>query len=284
MQYPDLQRTIGACFLVVWPCCSLRAAKHLVLQHAYISSQAAGSITVHCLWCRMTEAALSYTQLDPSVLSELPQELRDELAAVLPSTSRAGPHSKKHAQLLGAAQDRGNAAAARLNLVNNNWLKGNRAILLEQQQQHEHAQALARQQQGDSAPAEGVVEDAASLWCELQPALESLSAASSNSPAKEQHPDHSSESDPDADDCNVEEERQHAVEEQLEALCNVVLQWSCRQVASSLEDVHYMLRRLAGYSSPCSLVQQSVVRLIQLIQQSVKSAHGAQLVMKQPFA
>lgn len=212
----------------------------------------------------MTEAALSYTQLDPSVLSELPQELRDELAAVLPSSN-----SSRHKQH--SAADKSNSAAACLNLMSNGRLLGNKAILMKQQ--HEHAQLEASHAQPDSQKEDSSNEAVDELWAELHLALQGLSATISSHATNE-----TAFNDPRPD-----EQAHIDTDEKFDALYKVVLQWAGRQVESSLEDVHYLLRRLVSYVTSCGLVQQGVARLIKAIQSCVESVHGATLQMRQPF-
>ncbi|KAL0055598.1 hypothetical protein WJX82_002289 [Trebouxia sp. C0006] len=77
------------------PARAVPAKRQRVLDPPQALARQAGRLAAHS---RMTDAALSLTQVDPSVLSELPQELQDELAALLPSTSRAGAHNKQAQQ------------------------------------------------------------------------------------------------------------------------------------------------------------------------------------------
>ena len=213
----------------------------------------------------MTEAALSYTQLDPSVLSELPQELRDELAAVLPSSNCSRLH-KQH-----PAADKSNPAAACLNLMSKGQLLGNKAILTKQK--HEHAHLEASHAQDDSQNGEGSNEAVDELWAELHLALQDLSAASGSGATTETA----------SDETRLAEQAQVETQEKFEALYKVVLQWAGRQIESDLEDIHYLLRRLTSYVTPCGLVQQGTARLVNAIQSCIKSIHGAKLQMQQRF-
>lgn len=201
-------------------------------------------------------AELSYTQLDPSVLSELPQELRDELAAVLPSTSRAWGHSKLP------------------NLLKQHPVRGNRAILLQQQQQHDCVHSEAGQEQTASNKNSAVDEPADELWTELQLALQGLSAATEPHTA----------TDILFSPIDRDEQQEIARGKKFAALSEVVLQWTDRQVENNLEDVSYLLRRLVGYSAASDTIQLGVARLVTAIQQLVKAAHGAKLQLQQPLA
>lgn len=207
-------------------------------------------------------AELSYTQLDPSVLSELPQDLRDELAAMLPSSSRAAAHNKP-ANPLGT---RSNSTAARL--LHTGRHLGNSAMILQQQQQQQDRVLSEPGQEGivsnkDTALEEPVIE----LWAELQLALQGLSA--------------STETDMPHNANSQEEEQQTG--EKFAALCEVVLQWTSRQVETNLEDVSYLLRRLVSYSAAYDMIQLGVARLVRAMQQLVKGAHGAKLQLQQPL-
>ena len=208
----------------------------------------------------MTDAALSFTQVDPSVLSELPQELQDELAALLPSTSRAAANSK-HAQAPQVQADMHRPAAARSNLLKIGRSMGNYAIQMEQQQQLGEGTGQGKEQTASPA----VDEPAAELWAELQVALHALSTASkvSNSgPAS-------------SSDVESGAESQEA-ELKMNALHNIVMQWVACQVQSNLEDVHFLLRRLADFKS-AEFVQQNIRKMIVAVQGEVQTAHGAKL-------
>lgn len=216
-------------------------------------------------------ARLSYTQLDPSVLSELPQDLRDELVAMLPPSSRTGAHSKP-TTLLRPHQDGSNAAIAHAHLLDSGRQLSNKAILL--QQQHDHARLETGQDKDDVIKEAGAVHEPASeLWSELHLALEGLSAAAKACTVTE------TASSP----SNLNEQQQTESEEKFDALSEVVLQWIHRQVESNLEDVHYLLRRLVGYAAASDMIQLGIARLVKAIQQHVKSAHGAKLHLRQPL-
>ena len=207
--------------------------------------------------CRMTEAALSLTQVDPSVLSELPQELQDELTALLPARSK---HSK-HAQPLRAAADLQHPAAARLNLLKLGRNMNNRAIRLEQ----ERTAAAAAEQAGSLDESAAPAEPASELWAELETALSTLSGQLDSVSSEEE--------DRDSDE---HKGAYTEAQEKLEALSQLVLQWAVRQAAFNLEDVQYIMRRLAGVMS-ASLVQNMVVQTLAAVQDEIKSRYGAQL-------
>lgn len=211
-------------------------------------------------------AELSYTQVDPSVLSELPQDLRDELAAMLPSSSRAAAHNKP-GNLLGT---RGNSTAARLLLHTGRQL-GNSVMLLQQQQpqQQDHVLSEPGQKGSVSNKDTAIEEPAIQLWAELQLALQGLSA--------------STEKDIPHTANDAEEEEPSAVGEKFSALCEVVLQWTSRQVETNLEDVSYLLRRLVGYCATSDMIRLGIARLVRAMQQLVKGAHGAKLQLQQPL-
>ena len=215
--------------------------------------------------CRMTDAALSFTQVDPSVLSELPQELQDELAALLPSTSRPALHSR--AQPARLPSDMPHPAAARMNLLMRGRHLGNSAIQLEQ----ERAEAAAEQAR-EAAVTPVVNEPASELWDELQIALQALSAVEDATEGVESDPH---------DDGSEGAEHEAAVLK-MQALVGIVLQWVSRQVQRNLEDVYYLLRRLAEFSSD-GFVQQSISRLIKDVQAQVQAAHGAKLRLQPLF-
>lgn len=217
--------------------------------------------------CRLTVAELIYTQLDPSVLSELPQELRDELAAMLPPSSRTGPYSKP-ASLMGR-----HPASAHAHLLGSGRHLGNKAILLQQHQQHDLACGKTDQAQDVAKEGAAVNESAAELWSKLQLALDGLSAAAKACTVLETVSSASSQN----------EQQEAASEEKFDALSEVVLQWAHRQIESNLEDVHYLLRRLVGYTAASDMIQLGVARLVKAIQQHVKSAHGAKLKLRQPL-
>lgn len=221
----------------------------------------------------MTVAELSYTQLDPSVLSELPQDLRDELVAMLPPSSRTGAH-RRPTNLLRPHPDGSNQAIAHAHLLDSGRQLGNKAILLHQQQQ-QHDQARSETGQDKDVGKEGgaVREPASELWSELHLALETLSAAAEACTITE------TASSP----SNLNEQQQSESEEKFDALYAVVLQWTHRQVENSLEDVHYLLRRLVGYIAASDMIQHGTARLVKAIQQQVKSAHGAKLQLRQPL-
>lgn len=216
----------------------------------------------------MTDAALSLTQVDPSVLSELPQELQDELAALLPSTSRAGAYSKQ-AQQPRMQSDMQHPAAARRNLLTNGGHLGNHAIHLEQQ---EHAEACAAKAKA-KAVTPVVIEPASELWGELQIALLALLTADDDS-----SPDTSVVRDDTSEDgCACE-----AAVIKMQALGSIVLQWASRQVQNDLEDVHFLLRRLADFKST-GFVQQGIAEVIQGVQAQVQATHGAKLRLQSAF-
>ena len=213
----------------------------------------------------MTVAELSYTQLDPSVLSELPQDLRDELAAMLPSSSRTAPHSK----LANPLPAKSNPTAARLHLLENGRHLGNKTVLL--QQQHDHVRPEPGQEEG----VEKVIDEPATeLWTELHLALEGLSAATKACFVTDTASNASN---------NSEDQQQAANNEKFEALVVVVLQWTSRQVECNLEGVNYLLRRLIGYAARPDMIQLGIARLVKGMQQRVKSAHGAKLQLLQPL-
>ncbi len=213
----------------------------------------------------MTDAALSLTQVDPSVLSELPQELQDELAALLPSTSRAGVHNKQ-AQQPYMQSDMQHPAAARMNLLSNGRHLGNHAIQLEQQERAEAGAAKAK------AVAPVSNEPASELWGELQIALLALSSAHDDS-----SPDVSL-----ANDEGSEGNACEAAEMKMQALCSIVLQWAGRQVQNDLEDVYFLLRRLADFKST-GFVQHGIAEVIQGVQAQVQATHGAKLRLQSSF-
>ena len=207
----------------------------------------------------MTEAALSFTQVDPSVLCELPQELQDELSALLPARSK---HTKQ-AQPSRTAADLQHPAAARLNLLKVGRGMNNHAIRAEQQQLA--ASAVAAEQAFEDSIGPVPVESASELWPELEIALNRL-----------------------ADDlCHVgsesvsaESEDRNAgvaqVQEKLDALNKLVVQWAAKQVQHNLEDVQYMLKRLINFRST-GPVQEMVNKSIAGVQDEVRSVYGATL-------
>ena len=215
-------------------------------------------------------ARLSYTQLDPSVLSELPQDLRDELAAMLPPSSRTGAHSKP-TTLLRPHPGGSNPAIAHAHLLNSGQQLGNKAILL--QQQHDHAPSETGQDKDVVKEGGAVHEPAVELWSELHFALEGLSSAAKTCTITETA----------ASASNLSEQQQTEIEEKFDALFKVVLQWTHRQVESNLEDVHYLLRRLVGYAAASDMIQLGIAILVKAIQQHVKSVHGAKLQLQQPL-
>lgn len=217
------------------------------------------------LSCRMTDAALSFTQVDPSVLSELPQELQDELAALLPSTSRPALHSR--AQPARLPSDMHHPAAARTNLLMRGRHLGNSAIQLEQ----ERAEAAAEQAR-EAAVTPLVNEPGSELWDELQIALQALSAVDGATEGVEA----------DSNDVGSEGAEHEAAVLKMQALVAIVLQWVTRQVQNDLEDVYYLLRRLADFRSD-GLVQQSISRLIKDVQAQVQATHGAKLRLQPLF-
>ena len=211
----------------------------------------------------MTVAELSYTQLDPSVLSELPQDLRDELVAVLPPSSRTGAHSKP-TNLLRPHPDESNPATAHAHLLDSGRHLGNKAIVLQQQHDQERAET-DQDKEGGAVP-----EPASELWSELHSALEGLSAAAKACTVTEIASDQ-------------DEQQQSERKETFDALYEVVVQWAHRWVEGSLEDVHYLLRRLVGYTAASNMIQRGIARLVKAIQQHVISAHGAKLQLRQPL-
>ena len=214
----------------------------------------------------MTVAELTYTQLDPSVLSELPQDLRDELAAMLLPSSRNGPHSKAAASLMGR-----HPASAHAHLLGSGRHLSNKAILLQQQQQQHD---LAIDQAKDVAKEGAAVnEPAAELWSELQLALEGLSAATKAGTVTETVSSTSS----------IHGQQEAGSKDKFDALSEVVLQWAHRQIENNLEDVHYLLRRLVGFTAASDMVQLGVAGLVKAIQQHIKLAHGAKLQTRQPL-
>ena len=215
-------------------------------------------------------AELSYTQLDPSVLSELPQDLRDELVAMLPPSSRTGARSK-HMKLLRPHSDGSNPATAHAHLLDSGRQLGNKAILL--QQQHDQARSETDQDKDVGKEDRAVHEPANELWTELHLALEGLSAAAKVCTVTETLPSASS----------LNEQQQTESEEKFDALYEVVLQWAHRQLESNLEDIHYLLCRLVSYTAASDMIQLGIARLVKAIQQHVKSAHGAKLQLRQPL-
>lgn len=214
----------------------------------------------------MTDAALSFTQVDPSVLSELPQELQDELAALLPSTSRPTFHSR--AQPARLPSDMPHPAAARMNLLMRGRHLGNSAIQLEQ----ERAEAAAAEQTREAAVMPVVNEPASDLWDELQIALQALSAVEDATEGVEA----------DSHDDGSEGAEHEAAVLKMQALVGIVMQWVNCQVQNDLEDVYYLLRRLAEFSSN-GFVQQSISRLIKDVQAQVQATHGAKLRLQPLF-
>lgn len=217
----------------------------------------------------MTVAELTYTQLDPAVLSELPQDLRDELAAMLPPSSRTGPHSKP-ASLMGRHTAGVNPASAHAHLLGTGRHLGNKAILLQQQQQRDLACFKTDQAKDVAQEGAAVDEPATELWNELQLALDGLSTTTKPCIVTE--------------GASSPNELQQAVsEEKFDALNEVVVQWAHRQIESNLEDVHYLLRRLVGYTAASDIIRLGVAGLVTAIQQQVKLAHGAKLQLLQPL-
>ena len=212
-------------------------------------------------------AELSYTQLDPSVLSELPQDVRDELAAMLPPSSRTGAHSKP-TNTLRPYPDGSNPATAHAHLLDSGRQLGNKAISLQQQRDQAHSQT--GQDKGVRKEGGAVHEPANELWSELHLALEGLSAAAKACTMA-------------SNASNLNKQQQTESEEKFDALYQIVLQWTHCQVESNLEDVHYLLRRLVGYTAASDMIQLGIVRLVKAIQQHVKSAHGAKLQLQQPL-
>ena len=207
----------------------------------------------------MTDAALSLTQVDPSVLSELPQELQDELAALLPSTSRAGAHNKQ-AQQPRMQSDMQHPAAARMNLLSTGRHLGNHAIQLEQGERAEAGAAKAK------AVMPVVNEPASELWGELHIALLALLTA---------HDD----SSPDISVANGDDSEGGACEAammKMQALGSIVLQWASRHVQNDLEDVYFLLCRLADFKST-GFVWHGIAEVIQGVQAQVQATHGAKL-------
>ena len=209
------------------------------------------------LACRMTEAALSLTQVDPSVLSELPQELQDELTALLPARSK---HSK-HAQQPRTAADLQHPAAARLNLLKVGRNMTNRAIRLEQERLAASAAERAGSPSEEAIPAE----PASELWAELETALSALSRQFDSVSSEE--------IDKGSDE---HENALTGAHDKLEALSQLVVQWAVRQAAFNLEDVQYMVRRLAGFKSADS-VKKMIVQTLPTVQNEVKCRYGAKL-------
>lgn len=210
----------------------------------------------------MTDLALSFTQVDPAVLSELPQELQDELAALLPSTSRAALHGK-HVQA-GRHTDMHHPAATRLNLLRHGHRLGNQAFVLEPQ--HASAEAgVAKKAAVDSAMSVPATE----LWAELQAAFHTLSGVTSSTEAaaaSDAAASHSTE----------------AAEQKMEALSRLIVQWAQVHVHNDLEGVHYLLRRLADFES-AAFIQLSIAKMVAHIQQEVQTVHGAKLCLQSFF-
>ena len=207
----------------------------------------------------MTEAALSFTQVAPAVLCELPQELQDELSALLPARSK---HTKQ-AQPQRLAADLQHPAAARLNLLKVGRGMNNNAIRAEQQQLA--AAAIAAEQALDHSVSPVSVELASELWPELEIALNRL-ADDLRHVGGEILSDESQERN-----AGVAQ-----VQEKLDALKKLVLQWAAKQVQHNLEDVQYMLKRLLSFRST-GLVQEMVQQSIAGVQDEVRSVYGATL-------
>lgn len=209
-------------------------------------------------WCRMRAAALSFTQVDPAVLSELPQEVQDELTVLLPSSTRG--------------------------------LAGTRASHPRTEQRHAAAFDLPRHRNtygarepgpGDNGQALPVAEPrnpladecAQDLWQALHQALQQL--------AKEHQQDGVPHRNTCGSDSSCPEDHQGSeTAMKLDALQEVVTQWAAAHVRHDLEAVHCLLRRLSAFKTRVDAVQQAAVSLIQLVQQQVQQAHGATLHMR----
>lgn len=200
---------------------------------------------------RMTTAALSFTQVDPAVLSELPQEVRDELTALLPPTNKAS-----HVRT-----DKHQTANAHFEV-----LRQNHGFEARHQHQMHHEKDLLSITVCDPL----ADESAQDLWAALQEALLLLATENDNNTA-----------DLDVGSGNHSSHQQSAeggsTVAKLRAVQGIAVQWVAAHVQHDLEGVHWFLRRLSGFRHQVGMVQQAVASLIQAVQQKVKDVHGATL-------
>ena len=198
----------------------------------------------------MTTAALSFTQVDPAVLSELPQEVRDELTALLPTSNKAAHtrpdrHANANAHFEGLRQQHGFEV---------------------KHQRQTHNAETASLVHAHNPLADETAQD---LWQALQGALLQLAR---------QHGEGSSDVEDDTRTHSMRDDFDDTVTvSKLNALQDVALQWVVAHVQHDLEDVHWLLRRLSGLRTHVELVQQTVAHMMHAVQQQVKEVHGATL-------
>lgn len=206
---------------------------------------------------RMTTAALSFTQVDPAVLSELPQEVRDELAALLPSSNKAS-----HART-----DKHHAANTHFEVLR--LQHGFEA----KQQRRTHNEETVVHIEARNPLADEPVQD---LWQALQAALVQIAT---------EHVESSSDShEGRTNTCSSRDESDEgSTASKLAALTQVAAQWAAAHVQHDLESVHWLLRRLIGLKLHVKVVQQAVICTIQDIQRQVKEVHGAMLQTRSLF-
>lgn len=188
------------------------------------------------------------------MLSELPQEVQDELTALLPPTNKAShPRTERH-----------QTANDHFDMLRHQH--GSEARDTRQM----HHQVDAVQVSTRDPLADENVQD---LWTALQDALQQLAAT-----------DMERNADSDSSDVsNISKQQQlegSSTTARLTAVQDVAVRWVAAHVQHDLESVHWLLRRLALYNSGAERIQQATASLMQAVQQQVKDMHGAILQTK----
>ena len=199
----------------------------------------------------MTTAGLSFTRVDPAVLSELPQEVRDELTALLPTSNKA-THTRpdRHANAM----------------THFEGLRQQHGFEAKYQRQTHNAETDSLGLQARSPLADETAQD---LWQALQGALLQLARQLGEG---SRDIDDGTRTDSSHEQCD-----DTVTVSKLNALQDVALQWVVAHVQLDLEDVHWLLRRLSGLRTHVELVQQTVAHMMHAVQQQVKEVHGAML-------
>ena len=211
---------------------------------------------------------MTLTQADPGVLAALPEDVRQELKATLPRTSRAG-----RAQAAGRQTAEMRDELLAMLAANGQAPAGDTALSTAAAAVPASMAAGRQQQQRGEAADSFVQQDARTVWGAISKALRALSSQAEeweSAQAVTEHP---------CDDLLQQEALQELAEElqrKFEGLLESVIEWATQTARQDLEAVHFVLLKLrdACNCQPSSELAALFHQTFDGMQQAVQASYG----------
>ena len=220
---------------------------------------------------------MTLTQADPGVLAALPEDVRQELKATLPRTSRAG-----RAQAAGRHTAEVRDELLAMLAANGQGPAGDTALGAAAATVPASAAAGQQQQQREEAADSFVQQDARSVWGSISKALRALSNQA------EEWQSTQAVSEDSCDDLLQQEASQGLAEElqsKFEGLLEAVSEWATQTARQDLEAVQFVLLKLrdACGCQPSSELAALFHQTLHDVQQAVQASYGQCLNICRPL-